>query len=352
MVRIGIVGIGFMGYTHFEGAKSLRGGKVTAIATRNKKRRAGDWRGIQGNFGPPAGKTDLTGVKTYEDYKDLLADPEIDLVDICLPTEMHESVTIEALTAGKHVLVEKPIAVDLKSADRMVKAADKHDRILMVGHVLPFFPEFRFVRDCLSEGRYGKLLAAHFRRVIAPPKWSQDIADFQRLGGWGIDLHIHDNHMIGLVCGVPNAVFSRGIVKDGLVNHVHSQYVYDDPDLAVSCVSGGIAASQLQFVHGFEVYMEKASLVYSAGTFGGEWVVERPLTLIPDKGKLREPKLKGGSEWYSAFTAELQEAVNGMKAGATPHILSGELARDALKLCHAEAKSISTGKMIRLAATR
>ncbi|MFQ5735141.1 MAG: gfo/Idh/MocA family oxidoreductase, partial [Planctomycetaceae bacterium] len=72
MVRIGIVGIGFMGYTHFEGARSLRGGKVTTIATRNPKRLAGDWRGIQGNFGPPAGKTDLGGITPYENYKDLL----------------------------------------------------------------------------------------------------------------------------------------------------------------------------------------------------------------------------------------------------------------------------------------
>jgi predicted dehydrogenase len=346
MVRIGIVGIGFMGYTHFEGAKHLKGGKVAAIATRDPKRLAGDWRGIQGNFGPPAGRVDLTGVRGYADYRDLLADPDIDLVDVCLPTDMHETVTLEALAAGKHVLVEKPIAVDLKAADRMVKAAEKHGRILMVAQVLPFFPEFCFARVCIQSGMYGKLRAAHFRRVIAEPNWSQGMSDYRKLGGWGIDLHIHDNHFIGLACGVPRAVFARGIARDGLVNHVHSQYIYDDPNLAVSCVSGGIAAPQLQFAHGFEIYLEKATLLYSAGTFGGEWVVERPLTLIPAKGKPRSPKLTGGGEWYSAFTAELQEAVNGVKAGAAPAVLSGSLARDALKLCHAEAKSIATGKIV------
>ena len=348
MVKIGIIGIGFMGYTHFEGAKRLRGGKIAAIATRNVKRLAGDWRGIQGNFGPPAGQVDLKRIRGFQDYHELLADPEIDLVDICLPTEMHETVTLEALAAGKHVLVEKPIAVELKAADRMVKAAEKNQRILMVGQVLPFFPEFRFARECIQSGKYGKLQAAHFRRVIAQPNWSKGMADYRKLGGWGIDLHIHDNHFIGLACGVPKAVFARGIEQDGLVNHVHTQYVYDDPQLAVSCVSGGIAAAELQFVHGFEIYLEKATLLYSAGTFGGEWVVERPLTLIPAKGKPREPKTKGGGEWCSAFTAELQEAVNAVKTGKTPAVLSGTLARDALKLCYAEAKSIASGKVTKV----
>jgi len=87
MLRIGIVGVGFMGYTHFEGARSLKGARVTAIATRDKKKLAGNWTGIQGNFGPPGGHVDLSKIKQYSDYRELLADPEIDLVDSCLPTE-------------------------------------------------------------------------------------------------------------------------------------------------------------------------------------------------------------------------------------------------------------------------
>ena len=285
MVRIGIIGIGFMGYTHFTGASKLRGGKVTAIVTRSKKKLAGDWRGIQGNFGPPAGKVDLKGVKTFSDYHELLADPDIDLVDICLPTDQHEQVTLDAIKAGKHVLVEKPIATDLKAADRMVRAANKAGVILMVGQVLPFFPEFRYVAEVIEKGKYGKLLAAHFRRVITPPKWSTDMADFRKLGGWGV-----------------------------------------------------------------EIFLEKATIAYDAGTYGKppEWVVNRPLTLITNDGKARPPKLKGGSEWYAAFSAELQAAVDGVKSGSSPRVLSGELARDALKLCFAEAKSIATGRVVKV----
>ncbi len=349
MVRIGIIGIGFMGYTHFEAAKKLDGAKVTAISTRDPKKLAGDWTSIQGNFGPRAGHVDVSDLKTYSDYKDLLADPDIDLVDICLPPEMHETVALEAIAAGKATLVEKPISVQLDSANRMVEAAEKANVPLMVAQVLPFFPEFQFAADSVRSGRFGKLRAAHFRRVICQPEWSSDMSDFHNLGGWGIDLHIHDNHFISLICGVPDGVFSRGTLQDGFVNHLHTQYIYEESELAVSAVSGGIAAKGLQFAHGYELYFQEATLAFSAGTLGGEWIVDRPLTVFNQQGGLEHPELNAGSEWYAAFTLELQAAVNGIRSGETPRLLSGQLARDALKICYAEAESIAVGEIVSLA---
>jgi predicted dehydrogenase len=341
MVRIGIVGIGFMGYTHFTAAQRLSGGEVTAICTRSRKKLDGDWQGIQGNFGPPAGRVDTSRLAKYEDWAELLRDPEIDLVDICLPPDMHERVAVAAAEAGKAVFVEKPIAVEADAAERMVAAAEQNRVPLMVGQVLPFFPEFRYAADAVHGGQFGKLHAAHFRRVICPPDWSDDMGDFKKLGGWGVDLHIHDNHFISLLCGVPAAVFSRGMLVDGLVNHVHTQYVYEDPALAVTCVSGGIAAKGLQFTHGFELYLERATILYTGSTIGGQWVADRPLTLITEDGDVVQPELPGGGEWCAAFTAELQAAVDGMTSGSIPPVLTGTLARDALKLCYAEAESIA-----------
>ncbi len=344
MTGIGIIGIGFMGYTHFEAAKKLNGAKVTAIATRNEKKLSGDWNGIQGNFGPPAGQTDLTGVACYSDYKELLADPNVDLVDVCLPTDLHEQVVLEAIAAGKAVLVEKPIAIDLAAADRMVNAAEEKGVPLLVGHVLPFFPEFAYAAQAIISGEFGKLKAAHLRRVICKPNWSEDMSDFRKLGGWGIDLHIHDNHFIAHACGVPKAVFSRGLLQDDFVNHVHSQYVFEDPDLAITCVSGGIAAGGLEFGHGFELYLEEATIMFDAGTLDGDWVVNTPLRLITNDG-VNTPELNADSEWCGAFTAELQTAVDAVNSGTESRILSGGLARDALRMCFAEARSIASGAM-------
>lgn len=348
MIRIGIIGVGFMGMTHFEGAKKVKGAKVTAVATRDPKKLAGDWTSIQGNFGPRGGQVDLSKIKKYSDYHELLADPDIDLVDVCLPCEQHEKVVLESLAAGKHTLVEKSIALDIKAADRMVSAAKKAGKLLMVAHVLPFFPEFKFAADCIRSGKYGKLRAAHFRRVISKPDWSADMGSLEKTGGPGVDLHIHDTHFIGYACGVPKQVHSRGILERGFAQYLTTQYLYDDPELTVSCVSGGIAAKGLAFAHGFEIYLEKATLLYDFNTLGGEPLLNRPLTVATPNGKATQPKLKGGAEWCAAFTAELQVAADAVRTGKEPALLSGGLARDALKLCLLEAKSVASGKAVKV----
>jgi len=346
-IGIGIIGLGFMGMTHFEGTRKVNGGKVVALATRSEKKRKGDWSDIQGNFGPRgSAETDLSDVATYASYEELLADPKVDLVDICLPTDQHEEVAVAALKAGKHVLLEKPIAVELDAADRIVSAAKESGQLFMVAQVLPFFPEFRWLRETVQSGKYGKLLAASFHRVIASPDWSDNMSDFRALGGWGVDLHIHDNHFISLMCGVPTGVFSRGLLMDGLVNHVSTQYIFDDPNLTVNCVSGGIAADGLKFNQGFEVFLEQATIQFDVGTYGDDWVVNRPLTLITNDGDISNPEPGGSGEWCAAFTEEIQAAVDGVKEGREHPILSGELARNALRICLAEGESIKSGSVV------
>src|SRR5207302_343397 len=149
MIRIGLAGIGFMGMIHYLAAQRLTGATVTGIHTRDAKKLAGDWRGIRGNFGPPGQVMDLGTVRRHPRFEDLLADSDVDLVDLCTPTGQHEAMTIAALKAGKHVLVEKPIAIETAAADRMVAAAKAANKLLMVGQVLPFFPEFAFLADAV-----------------------------------------------------------------------------------------------------------------------------------------------------------------------------------------------------------
>lgn len=347
MVRIGIIGVGFMGYTHFEAARDLQGAKVTAIATRDPRKLAGDWTSIQGNFGPRGGHVDVSDLKCYSDYHDLLADPEIDLVDICLPTDQHCRTVLESLGQGKATMVEKPISVNLTEAEQMVKAASAAGVPLLVAHVLPFFPEFQFAADAVRSGEFGKLNAGHFRRVICRPNWSGDMADFRKLGGWGIDLHIHDNHFIAHACGRPDAVFSTGLLQDGFVNHVHTSYVYRNGP-SITSVSGGIAASGLQFAHGYELYFEDATLLYDAGTFGGEWVVNRPLSLITNDGCVTKPVLPGTGKWCEAFTGELQTAVDAVAGRRDSGPLAASVALSALQMCWAESRSIETGSVVSL----
>lgn len=337
MVRIGIVGLGFMGMIHYLASRKLKGAKVTALCSRDPKKLKGDWRSIRGNFGPRGEKMDLSKVKRYEDYEDMLADPDIDLIDVCNPTHAHPQTAIAALRAGKHVLVEKAIALAPKDADLMVAEAKKAGKLLMVAHVLPFFPEFAYAAEVIREGKYGKLLGAHFKRVIAKPDWSAEIGDASKTGGPAVDLHIHDTHFIGLVCGVPSQVFSTGVIDGDAVTYLTTAYLYGVGGPAVTCSSGAVSQKAREFVHGYEIYLEKATLLYESGP--------TPLTVL-EAGKTKRPKLKGGGDPLTAFTREIQAAVDGVESGREPDLLSGQLARDALVLCHRECESVQSGRPV------
>jgi predicted dehydrogenase len=338
MVRIGIVGIGFMGMIHYLAARKLKGAQVTAICSRDAKKLAGDWRSIRGNFGPPGQMMDLGAIKKYDRLEKLLADPEIDLVDICNPTHLHPDTAIQALKAGKHVLVEKCIALQTSDADAMVEAAAKAGKLLMVAHVLPFFAEFAYAAETIRGQRFGKLQGAHFKRVISRPDWSAEIADASKTGGPAIDLHIHDTHFIGLVCGVPKGVFSTGVMEGDAVQYLTTQYLYNVLGPCVSCSSGALAQKGRPFVHGYEIYLERATLVYESGV--------TPLTVLHADGRTEQPKFESGGDDTAAFTSEIQAAVDGVVNGQLPDLLSGKLARDALVMCRSECESVRTGKPI------
>lgn len=349
MLRIGIIGIGFMGSIHYYATRKVSGGQVVAICTRDQKKRDGDWTDIQGNFGPRGGVEDLSHIRKYDAIDDLLADPEVDLIDICLPTPLHKAVSIAALEAGKHVLVEKPISVRLDDANEMVQIAERSGRCFMVAHILPFFAEFTYAKDIVESGEYGNLIGGHFKRVISEPNWSDDFVDLEESGGPGIDLHIHDTHYIQLLCGTPDAVFSQGRLAGGdFAQYLTTQYIYNDNELSISCSSGAVSQEGRAFSHGFELYLEKATLLYEFATLGGEPVTSTPLTLLTEDGEVRTVNL-GETDPVDAFTQEIQCAVNAINEGREPAVLSGVSARNALLLCHKETESIKTGEIVPIA---
>jgi predicted dehydrogenase len=345
MVRIGIVGIGFMGMIHFLAARRVQGAEVVALCSRDPKKLAGDWTSIQGNFGPRGTQMDLSGLALYDDFDAMLADPQIDLVDLCVPNDLHGRMAIQALKAGKPVLVEKPIALTMAEADAMVAAARESGQPLMVAQVLPFVPEFAFALEAAESGRYGALRAAHFTRVISRPEWSSEIADASRSGGPAIDLHIHDTHFIGLLCGVPRAVHSRGVIENGAVVHLTTQYLFDRPDLAVSCVSGALSQSGRPFTHGFELYLDRATIAFEFANLAGQGNVSMPLTVILPDGSIERPEL-GAGDPVDGFVLELTAAVEALAAGRTAPPLDGDLARQALLLCLSEIESVRTGRAV------
>ena len=348
MIRVGIAGIGFMGWIHYLAYQKVKGVKLAAVSTRNPKRLAGDWRDIKGNFGPPGEQVDLSGVARYSDLAGLLGDPNVDVVDLCLPPNLHAEASIAALRAGKHVFVEKPMALTAADCDKMVKAAAKAGKQILVGHVLPFLPEYAFARRLIDGGKYGKVLGGHFKRVISDPSWLKDFFDPDKVGGPLVDLHVHDAHFIRLVFGMPTAVTSQGRLRGDVVEYCVSQFQFADPALVVSATSGVIGQQGRSFTHGFEIHLEKATLYFDLAVLAGNMLQVTKLTLLDDNGRAEHPELPPGDPMLAAFEAEIKEVVRSIESGQPSALLGGDLARDAIVLCHKQTQSVRSGKAVKV----
>lgn len=348
MLRIGLVGIGFMGWIHYLSYRKTKGVKLAAVCTRDERKLGGDWREIKGNFGPPGEHVDLGGVTKYADFDKLLADPAIDLVDICLPPNLHAEASIAALKAGKHVFVEKPMGLTAAECDRIMQAAAKAKRQVLVGQCLPFLPEYAYARKAIDSGKYGKLLGGHFKRVISDPLWLKDFWDPKKVGGPLVDLHVHDAHFIRLLFGMPTAVTSQGRMRGETVEYCVSQFQFADRSLVVTSASGVINQQGRPFTHGFEMHLEKATLYFDLAVVAGGTLQITPLTVVNGKGKAEQPKLPPGDPMLSAFDAEIKEVAQSVSSGKPSPLLSGALARDAIVLCHKQTQAVKSAKTVKV----
>jgi len=345
-MNVAIAGIGFMGWIHYLAYRKVKGVKLAAICTRDPKRRSGDWTGIQGNFGPPGEKVNLDGVSKYAYLDELLADSKVDVVDLCLPPNLHEPATLECLKAGKHVFVEKPMALTAAGCDRMVKAAKKAGKQVLVGHVLPFLPEYAAARKLIDSGKYGRVIGGHFKRVISDPLWLKDFFDPEKVGGPLVDLHVHDAHFIRHLFGMPKSVTSQGRLRGDVVEYCNTQFKFADPKLAVSATSGVVNQQGRPFTHGFEIHLEKGTIYFDFAVLADGKNTSLPLTLLTPKGTIEYPSLPAGDPMLAAFEAEIKEVASSCKSGKPSQLLGGDLARDAIVLCHKQTESVRKGKAV------
>lgn len=209
-IRVAVVGLGFMGSKHMAAFHAAENAEVVAVYSRDERKLSGDLSGIQGNLGGPGGVYDFSQVRKYKEIEALLDDDGIDAVDICLPTNLHADVTVRALDRGRDALVEKPMALDIASAQRMVAAAEANGRILMTAQVLRFFPEYRVLFDLMDKRTLGTVRAAAFRRRCAAPAWSGWLTDPAQSGGGAFDLLIHDVDACLRALGMPQRVSAVG----------------------------------------------------------------------------------------------------------------------------------------------
>lgn len=331
-VRVGIVGVGFMGWIHYLGLQRSSQAEVVAFCSRDPAKRAGDWRGIQGNFGPPGQQLDVSGLNAFETLDQLLADDSIELVDICLPPHLHADAVGRALDAGKHVLCEKPLAL---SAAEAASLADRGGDRLLVAHILPFFAEYRLLAEAVADGRFGKLLGGHFKRVIGPPDWVPDFYDPQRVGGPLIDLHVHDAHLMRMLIGMPTQAHSVCRLKDGVPKYVDTVFQFADDQVVASATSGVIDQAARGFTHGYDVQFEQANIQFEGAAFGDGSSAAIPLVIAHGDGRVERPleHAEDAGDPIATFAAELDAAGQSVRSGKPHPALAPAVAVDAIKIC-------------------
>jgi len=336
MVKVGVIGIGFMGFTHYQIHKSNPNVKIVAIADYRKDRLSGDWGSIGGNIGGKnRGKEDLTGIKTYNDPMDLIADPDVEMVDICMPTDLHAKFAIAAIKAGKHVFLEKPMARTVKEGEDIVKAVARMKKFFMVGHCIRFWPEYQMTYDMVKSGKYGKLREVFLRRVANPPRYADQnwFMNYARSGGGILDLHIHDVDFALYLCGKPKKVWAWGTKgPSGGIDAVHSGYEYPG-NLHVNIIGGWAYHNPFPFNMEFCIRTEKATFLYDMGS-------GKPLTIYTDTGKEIIPKLPAGTGW----SRELEYFVDCILKNKKPDVITAKSSLESLKLVETELASIKSGK--------
>ena len=170
-VNVGVIGVGAMGENHVRVYHKMEEANLMGVSDVSERA----LKKIEKKY----------GAKGYTDYCELLANPEIEVVSVCVPTTFHHAVVMEAIKHKKHVLVEKPIAFTLTEAEEMIAAAKEAGVILATGHVERFNPAVQKAKELIDDGVIGDIVSAFAKRVGPLPPRIKDV-------GVSIDLAIHD----------------------------------------------------------------------------------------------------------------------------------------------------------------
>lgn len=271
MIRLGIMGLGYIGRVHLAAAQSL-GLSVTAVASRR-----------------PLAQRDLPdGARVFTDYDTFLREAACDAVVICLPTWLHEPYSLVAFASGRHVLCEKPLALDAAAAERMVRAADAAGVILMAAQVLRFWPHYLRLREAVA-GEIEDLSECNAWRLSPYPRWAEWFSDPAKSGGALLDLQIHDLDFIYWLLGPPRRITCVGRRSpNGAWDSVHTGLQFD-ATLATIDASFALPASWL-FSAGMRLIGRDGAyeFVFKApANVAGRQAAAQELTFYPPAGDPR-----------------------------------------------------------------
>jgi predicted dehydrogenase len=336
MINVGVIGLGMMGLTHLDVYGRRDDVKIVAISDLDPDRLSGNSRAAGNVEGQAQGGTDLSHVKRYPDGMAIIEDPDVQLVDICLPTPLHRRFAEAALASGKHVLIEKPLANNFADAQAIARAAEKAQGMAMVAMCMRFWPGWDWLKQAITERRFGAVRAAHFRRLASHPG-GPFYSDGRQSGGAILDLHIHDTDFVQHCFGMPAAVYSRGYTAvTGEPDHVVTHYLYKHADAQPLIVAEGgwVMAPGFNFRMEYIVNFEQATAVY-------DLAAKHPLT-VHRAGKSEPVELPAGM----GYDHEIAYFLDCIRTGRRPTRVTVAEAAESVKIVDAERRSVQNGEKV------
>ena len=287
MIKVGIAGVGGLGTIHLRTFLKMKE-KVTvaALADPIQERASGEKLNGTNNLGITGDeKADVGEIRSYSDWSGVCMDPDLDVIAIATPSDLHPPAAIMALENGKHVFTEKPMGLNKKDCQRMLDVAKANNKTLMVGQCLRFTPTYMKAKEIMESGKFGKVVSAQMNRYGRTPSagW---FTEEERSGGVNLDLHIHDIDAALWWWGKPSNITTKSLGMLPDATSVLSRWEYDS-GFIVHLEATWNAGSK--FNASFRVVMEKGSLHMNAGK----------LNLITKDG-VEEVSLSGMPDGYTA----------------------------------------------------
>jgi len=338
-LKVGVIGLGSMGSTHLDIYSQISEVEVVAVADPNKSRLDGSNK-AEGNIsGQAQGSVAGLEAKQYIDGMDLIDDPDIELVDICVGTNLHFVFVEAALAKGKHVLVEKPLARTYDEAKKIVDLALNSSTNIMSAMCLRYWPAWVWLKKAIDNKEYGECLSLTCKRQTSHPPGTFYSND-DECGGALLDLHVHDTDFINYCFGMPRAVFSQGYKgPSGGIDHVATHYIYDQSQNTPLVTAEGTWTMQegYGFNMSYTANFEKATACYLLDS-------EETLKLFRSGHQPETIELKEGM----GYEFEIRSFVDDILSNKTININLLKQAAESVAIIEAEMVSIKSCSVVTL----
>ncbi len=334
MTKIVIIGTGFIGDQHANAIKNEESLELVAIVDVNEQR--------------AKEMAEKYGVSYYTDAKEMFEKEKVDMIDICLPTFLHEEYVLMAAEYGVHVLCEKPITLTLESMDNMIEATKKAGVCFMVAQVVRFWPEYVEIKKRYDNGDFGDVKMVYAARLSQHPMWTQWHKDPNKGGGGLFDLHLHDIDFLRHIFGEVDTVYAVGWKSENdCWNHINTSLKFKNGLVAVA--EGGFDMTEkFPFTMKFRMVGENASIDYDmiAGFNLEDIASSKRMLSYYENGK--DPQVIDIDVSEDAYGTELAYFADLIKEGKQSDMVPVEQSRDVVRIMLAIKESLETGNVIKM----